>query len=322
MPVDRSWARAASSRSEAQGFSLELLEPALRRASEHGELSGVLEAKVSGGWNTESTDAPRGELNGQISVTQLALSGPWAGDDRLRLAGISVPCTLVREGNRLEVRRCEIQSDVGQLTCTGTIDDLASIDATWFKSLWNVLPHCETQIQGSLDLAKLSRVLPATLRVREGMQIEEGAVNVALASGPQNGQWSCSGRVETTRLVATDQGRQVSWDHPLLVTVAAHDTPQGPVIEQLNGQSDFLKFEGSGTPEFFGLTANFELARLAEELGQFLDLGELQLAGDGWSRLTWKRAQDDSFEADAELQATNFVLARPGAPPGPTPSWA
>jgi translocation and assembly module TamB len=299
---------------DAQGFSLELLEPLLRRASERGELSGILQAHVSGGWNTESTTSPRGELNGQISVTQLALAGPWAGDDRLRLAGISAPCALVREGNRLEIRRCEIQSDVGQLTCTGTIDDLASLDATWFKSLWNVLPHCEMQMQGSLDLARLSQVLPATLRVREGMQIEEGAVNVALASGPQNGQWSCSGRVETTRLLATEQGRQISWDHPLLVTVAAHDTPQGPVIEQLNGQSDFLKFEGSGTPDFFGLTANFELSRLAEELGQFLDLGQFQLAGDGWSRVTWKRGQDDFFEADAELQAMNFVLARPGRP--------
>ena len=42
--------------------------------------------------------ARRGELNGQISVTQLALAGPWAGDDRLRLASISVPCSLVRRG--------------------------------------------------------------------------------------------------------------------------------------------------------------------------------------------------------------------------------
>ncbi|HEY4309833.1 MAG TPA: hypothetical protein VGN12_10315 [Pirellulales bacterium] len=298
----------------AQGFSLELLEPLLRRASERGELAGVLEANVQGQWNTETADTPRGELNGQINVSRLALAGPWVGDDRLRMDSIVVPCTLVREGKRLEIRRCDIQSDVGQLTCTGTIDDLGALNSTWVKSLWDVLPHCESQVQGALDLAKLSRVLPATLRVREGMQIDEGAVHVDLRSGPQNGQWGLTGRIETTRLLATEQGRQVSWDHPLLVTVAAHDTPQGPVIEQLNGQSDFLKFEGSGTPEFFGLTANFELGRLAEELGQFLDLGELKLAGDGWSRMTWKRATDDSFEADVELQATNFVLARPNRP--------
>ncbi len=298
----------------AQGFSLELLEPLLRRASEHGELSGVLEANVSGQWDTTAADAPRGELNGQVAVSRLTLAGPWSGDDRLRMDNITVPCTLVCSGKRLEIRRCDIQSDVGQLSCSGTIDDLSMLGPAWVKSLWEALPHCETQVQGTLDLARLSRVLPATLRVRNGMQIEEGAVHVDVQSGPQNGQWACTGRLETTRLMATEQGRQISWDHPLLVTVAAHDTPQGPVIEQLNGQSDFLKFEGSGTPEFFGLTANFELARLAEELGQFLDLGELKLAGDGWSRLTWKCASDDSFEADAELQATNFVLARPGRP--------
>ena len=158
-------------------------------------------------------------------------------------------------------------------------------------------------------------MLPATLRVRNGMQIEEGAVHVDVQSGPQNGQWACTGRLETTRLMATEQGRQISWDHPLLVTVAAHDTPQGPVIEQLNGQSDFLKFEGSGTPEFFGLTANFELARLAEELGQFLDLGELKLAGDGWSRLTWK-LRFGRFVRSRRRVASHEFRACAAGPPG------
>ena len=170
------------------------------------------------------------------------------------------------------------------------------------------------EVKGTLDLAKLSQVLPATLRVREGMQIEEGAVNVDLTSGLENGNWACSGRVETTRLLATEQGRQIAWDHPLAVTVAGHDTPQGPVIEQLNGESDFLKFEGSGTPDFFGLTANFELARLAEELGQFVDLGELRIAGDGWSRLTWKRGR--RFVRGGRRIAGDEFRARPAGQAG------
>jgi len=298
----------------AQGLRLELFEPLLRRLHERGELSGTLESNVNGHWNLEVAGDPRGELTGQVDISHLTLAGPWEGEDRLRLDSLSVPCTIVQDGKRVEIRRCEIQSDVGHFVCSGTIDELRQFETAWVTSLWDALPHSAGRVQGSLDLAKLSKVLPATLRVRPGMQIDEGAIHVDLQSGPQNGQWACSGRVDTTRLVATDQGRQISWDHPLTVIVAGHDTPDGPVIEQLNGQSDFLTFEGSGTPDYFGLTANFELARLAEELGQFLDLGELRLAGDGFSRVTWKRNDDDSFAGDAELQATNFVLARPGKP--------
>ncbi|HEY1601678.1 MAG TPA: hypothetical protein VGG64_18905 [Pirellulales bacterium] len=298
----------------SQALPLELFEPLLRRVAPGSELTGTLETDVTARWNSTDVASPQLELDGQVTVAQLALVGPWTGDDRFRLEHLHVPCSVLRNGQRLEVRRCDVQSDIGQLTCSGAIGDLRTLGPEWIKSLWSVLPHSEGEIKGSLDLAKLSRVLPTTLRVREGMQINEGAVNVDLTSGLTNGQWACTGRVETTRLLATEQGRQISWDHPLVVTVAGHDTPQGPVIEHLNGESDFLKFEGSGTPDFFGLTANFELARLAEELGQFLDMGAVRIGGDGWSRLTWKRAADDSFEADAELQATNFVLARPGKP--------
>ena len=297
----------------SQALPLELLEPLLRRVAAESELSGTLEMNVNAQWNNDAT-APRGELHGEVALTHLMLVGPWTGEDRLRLERLQIPCTLVRDGQRLEVRRCDVVSEIGHVTCAGTIDDLRDVEASWFKSLWSVLPHSQGEIKGTLDLAKLSRILPATLRVHEGMQIEEGAVNLDLTSGIANGRWECSGRLESTRLMAVEQGRQIAWDHPLLVTVAGHDTPQGPVIEQIKGESDFLKFEGSGTPDFFGLTANFELSRLVDELGQFLDFGELRLGGDGWSRLTWKRGADDSFEADAELQATNFMLVRPGKP--------
>ncbi len=298
----------------SQGLPLELMEPIARRLSAGTELSGVLDANFKGQWNFTAAGAPRAEVIGQVTATQLMLVGPLVGDDRLRLNSISIPCDIVRDGGRLEIRRCELQTDVGQLTCTGTIEQLDKLDPSVVKSIWNVLPHAEGEIKGALDLAKLSQVLPATLRVREGMTIEEGSVNLDLTCGAATGTWSSSGRIETTRLVATEQGRQITWDHPLSVTVSGHDTPQGPVIEALNGQSDFLKFEGSGTPEFFGLTANFELQRLTEELQQFLDLGELRIAGDGFGRLNWKRAPDDSFALDAQLQATNFFLSRPGRP--------
>ncbi|MBI2824639.1 MAG: hypothetical protein HYX69_08140 [Planctomycetia bacterium] len=293
---------------------LDLFEPLLRRVAERCELAGLLDANLTARWGPDAAQAPAAELNGQATVTRLVLAGAGLAEDRLRLLRIHVPCSVVRKGDRLEVQRFDIESDVAQLTCSGTIEDISRLGPSWFRSLWDVLPHSAGEIKGNVDLAKLAGVLPSTLHVRDGMQIQEGAVNLDVKAGPENGAWGCTGKVETTRLVATEEGRQVTWDHPLSITVAGHDSPQGPIVERLEGESDFLKFEGLGTPDSFSLSANFELGRLGNELGKFLDLGELALSGDGWGRLNWQRHADDAFEADAEIQATNFALARPGKP--------
>jgi len=298
----------------AQVLPLELLEPLLRRFAGGGEISGMADIEYAGDWGQEPGQPPRGQLVGQATATQLVMVGPWFGEDRLKLASLQVPMDVHRSGNRLEVRRCDIQTDVGQLTCSGAIEDLDQLNASWFSSLWNTLPHSSGEVKGTIDLAKLARLLPNTLRVREGMQIDEGTINVDLTSGAKDGQWACAGRVDTTRLVATEATRQIVWEHPLAVSFSGHNTPRGPIIERLLGESDFLKFEGAGTPEAFNLNANFELSRLADELGKFVDLGELRLAGEGASKIHWQRNADNTFATNATLEATNLVLARPGKP--------
>ena len=294
----------------SQSLPLEILEPLLNRLAAGSELAGVLEANVNGHWNLDVAGTPRAEVNGQLNATRLALVGPWLGEDRLRLDGVQIPCNIVRDGGRVEVRRCEIHTDFGQLACSGTIDDVDKFGPDLLRSLWGALARTQGEVSGTIDLARLSRSLPATLHVRNQLQVEEGSINLNLRSGLVDGRWECAGHLETTRILAVDGGRQIAWEHPLSVSIAGHDTEQGPVIEQLNGQSDFLKFEGSGTPEFFGLQANFELARLTDELGQFLDLGELHVAGDGFGRLTWK-LRCRRFLPGRRRVASHELCARP-----------
>jgi len=60
---------------------------------------------------------------------------------------------------------------------------------------------------------------------------------------------------------------------------------------------------------------SFELKRLADQLGQFVDLGKVQLAGDGWSNVNWKRNAQQQFETDAELQLHNLQVLLPEKQP-------
>ncbi|NQT13020.1 MAG: hypothetical protein HQ582_09750 [Planctomycetes bacterium] len=106
-----------------------------------------------------------------------------------------------------------------------------------------------------------------------------------------------------------NRGRELVWRQPIRVTLDAHDGPQGPIVETLRCDSDFLNLHAAGTPEQLNASATFDLNRLADQLGGFVDLGSLRLAGGGWAQLNWQQSETNGFQADGELQARDFELA-------------
>jgi translocation and assembly module TamB len=301
---------------DAAAFPLALCQAIVRRALPGSELAGSLDARLAAQWGPDNDGAPQAVVDGQLTAANFLLAGPWLNDDRLRLARLDVPLKLARQGSRLRVDRCELVCDAGTISCQGAIDQLDRVtQSSGLSACASAAAHAIGEVKGQIDLARLAAILPRTLRIREGTRIESGQINLQLASRPQGEHWAATGRIETTRLVAVDQGRQIAWEHPLAIAVDARDSSQGPVVERLDGQSDFLRFQGAGTLDRFEMTASYDLARLADELGRFVDLGELRLAGTGQSRVSFQRDDKGQFEASGELQAENFELARPGTPP-------
>ncbi len=301
---------------DAENVPLALCQALVRRVLPETELAGASDAHLTGKWGRDEAGAPQATLDGQISTANLLLSGPWLNDDRVKLARLDLPLTIARQGDQLRVDRCELTCDAATLSCSGTIDKIDRlIESPGLSACTSAAARAVGEITGQVDLAKLAAILPGTLRIRDGTRIESGQINLQLANRPNGEHWAATGRIETTRLVANDRGRQITWEHPLSIVVDAHDGPEGPVVQQLRGQSDFLQFTGAGTLDRFELTASYDLSRLAEELGRFVDLGELRLAGGGSSRVNFHRDDKGRFDATAELTAENFELARAGTPP-------
>jgi len=301
---------------DATAFPLALFQAIVRRALPGSQLAGSLDAHLAAKWGSDDAGGPQAAVDGQLTATNLLLAGPWLNDDRLQLVRLDVPLKLARQGNQLRVDRCELVCDAGSISCQGTVDQIDRVtQSSGFSACASAAAHAIGEVKGQIDLAKLAALLPRTLRIREGTHIESGQINLQLASQPQGEHWAATGRIETTRLVANDQGRKFAWEHPLSINAKAHDGPQGPVVEQLNGQSDFLSFEGAGTLDRFELNASYDLARLADELGRFVELGELKLAGTGRSRVNFQRDAKGQFDASGELHAENFQIGRAGTPP-------
>jgi len=294
---------------KADGVPLAVFESLLNRFAFSAKLAGRLSSDVQCRWN--GGDVPDTMLiQGSATANELALAAPSLGPDQLELQRVGLTGKVAWQGEHVEVEQLVVESDVGNASVAGTFDVSESAASRVLASL----AKQTFEVNGRIDLARLAALLPATLRIREGTQVTSGQLEVAVASrrGPQGMSWQA--RIGASNLAAVNQGRRLDWQQPILVTLAAHETPQGAIIESLRCDSDFLKLHAAGTTEQLTASASFDLNRLAGQLGGFIDLGGVRLAGDGWAQFDWQRSESRSFKAGGELHVQGFELAMPNRP--------
>lgn len=306
---DRAEATLGQSRGECslttEALPLELVSAFARRVAPQVRLSGSSTSTLACRWESPAASTRELELHGTLGAEELRLAG-LLPDDELRLNRISVPCQLHWHNGQLVVERLEADCDLGRAMFAGTLDMNASVTSSLRKQSYT--------LSGQIDLARLAAALPNTIRVREATQINAGTLSLSLTSQQQSDGLRWQGQVETSNLVATNRGQQITWEKPIVLTVAARNTQGGPVIEKLSCVSTFLLAEASGSLEQGQASATIDLNRLAAELGRFVDLGGAQLAGDGRAKLHWTRG-GGNFEAAGDLQIQNLGLAWAGSRP-------
>jgi hypothetical protein len=291
----------------SEGLPLPLLDPILGRFVKQTRLEGRLLAKLNGQWGGE---AGKTEVQGDLNVDGFALGAQALGADQLKLERLRADLRASGNAQKVQIEQTTFRCDAGELSLGGTLD-LARPDKSWL----DLVLHQTYELEGRVDLARLAALLPNTLRIRSQTRITAGQAEIEAKSrrGDDGMQWQA--RIEAKDLRATDQGREFAWEQPIALTLDARETPKGPVVDVLKCESDFLKFNGSGTFDDLAGSASFDLKRLADELGQFVDLGTMQLSGEGWAHGHWKRSDGERFESQAELQVRNFQFQSPGQKP-------
>jgi len=312
---DRPAATAGELKIESDDVPLAMLASLIRRFAPRTQVSGRLRCKIDTQWSGEA-EADQTTVRADVAGEDLTLSAPWLGSDRLQLSRPGAACQVARQADRIEVMQSSVDCDLGNVSLRGTLD-LADRQS---KSLLTLALQQACEIDGRIELARLAHMLPGTLRIRPETEVTSGQVQLALSGsrdsqGPEAQGMVWRGRIEAANLKATYRGRQLAWEKPILVTLAARDGREGPVVESLKCESDFLKLNAAGTPRELAASASFNLKELADQLGQFVDLGGIELDGDGWAQLNWSRSEQQQFAADAELQLRGFRLVMPQRQP-------
>ncbi len=279
------------------------------------KLDGTLGSNIEAQW----TGATNVKFNGGMNGNDLRIESPALGREVLRLEQVRASCKAARQDKQLTLEEAKIECEVGNLAASAHVD----LGERGLETPADLLRQPNCSVQGTLDLARLARLLPGTLRVRPGTEITSGQVMLtvrtinpagpAAAAAPAALAWQA--RLETNHFTAVDHGRQIAWDKPVLIDLAIHQSDQGPVFDNLVCESDFLRMSGSGTPDRLTATVNLNLQQLTDDLGRFIDLGGLALAGDGAGKLQWGHTAAGDFEVGGEIELRNFQLGIPQRQP-------
>jgi hypothetical protein len=297
----------------SDGLPLSIVESALHPHRQGLSLSGWLSSDLRLSWKPLRGGTTQLTLDGQIEAEQLDLADAALGNDRLKLARVRVPLRGSYENGQLRLSECAAYSDIGEIKLTGPVTLPSS--GPLAESVAAALKSESYTLAGTLDLARLAAVLPETLRLRPGTELTSGNVTLDFSRGTDQQRAVWHGNIQTSNLVATHGGKTITWKKPLAIEFHAHDGLSGVVIDKLVCDSKFLEVEAAGQFDQLSASAIYDLNKLAAELGQFVDLRGIDLAGDGWSYITWKRSDNGRFEADGEFQVRKFRLAAPGRQP-------
>src|SRR4029079_461156 len=167
----------------------------------------------------------------------------------------------------------------------------------------------DLELRGSIDIAKLAAMLPHALRIRSDTTITSGTVDVVGNLKPSADAQAITGSITTAQLAGTKAGKQLSWDQPVNANFAIRRASGVVTIDSLKCDSKFLRIEAAGSQPQLTANASFDLNALSEQLGQFVDLSGVQLAGTGSAQVAWQQPADGKFSAKASTDLSQLPLA-------------
>jgi translocation and assembly module TamB len=299
----------------AKRFPVEALNHVLRQATHDAtsQMSGTLDGDLKADWAFGNVGLKSFGAQGKIALDEFTLATAATGDRPIELRHLEAPLNLRVKNGGLDVKQLDVQCDWGRLRATGRLADWTAFSRGQL-GLQQLAPLARStgEISAEVDVAALSRSLPGVMRLREGTEIHAGELTLKLVSAPSEQGWTWNADVLTSRVEATHAGQRIAWEKPIEVTFSAEDAGDGIVVRQLLAQSDFLQVQGEGNLDYLSFAATYELDRLAQELGRFIDFRDWQLAGEGWTYVTWQRKDADHFAADADVQVRGLAIAAGG----------
>lgn len=291
----------------ADRLPLEPIQPFLARL-----LPG---AWVNGSLSTDArvllAEDPQGRLQmqstGRLEVAELDMQADSLSGDRLQFSVLKAPWQLSLAGDELRVEQLDLESDWVQIQARGTfsLSEFSSLDL-------QTLPRHDSEVKGQIQLDRLSAMLSRTLQLREGVWIDSGNLEFRAGGQLKDGGFTWNAETRVENVVGNDGRRAIRWEEPIEAQVELVDRPQGLQIKELSLTAPFAEARFETADEQVSGSFHFDLEKLSQEVGQFVELGTWQFQGRGEGTLALRPGVGDQFNSNAQVKLTELNVTQDG----------
>lgn len=288
---------------QTESVALAFAQPWLRRFVAECEISGALSGHAAASWSATDGAIPSDlTTTGTVTIDRFDATAPALAGDRVRLSRVELPWRMISQPTGLAIEELQFRSEIGQAAVRGRLDP--KFDAA----------RHDVELRGVVDVARLAAMLPRAMRIRSGTTITSGTLDFSGRCQPREGGQFISGSLRTSPLAATNAGQPLRWDQPVNATFALRRNNESLELDTLRCDSQFLTIDASGNLQQFAAHLSFDLNRLAEQLGQFIDLSEVRLTGTGTAHIAWQQPASGQFTATAGCDLAQLIVSlREGA---------
>lgn len=292
---------------------LDVLGPVLRRFAGDVQIRGTVDTDLRCEWN--------GSERAKVDIASLVaenveLAGPgWARTELIRSARTEAHGGLDLDRGNVRLRELRVDSDFAQFDGDGQIPLARLWQQNSVRGAADALRGEECAIRGTVDLARLARMLPATLRVRPGTEIRSGEVEYHVRGGPDGKRQRWTAGLVAKNLAGSEGGRSIAVQQPIELALVALDTPDGPRVEELTCKSSFLQASAKGSLDKGSATLRGDMRQFVAQLSQFMDLGSVKADGALEADVDWALGAENLVRAEGKLLAERFQLVAPNQLP-------
>lgn len=284
----------------ASQLPLRPLSPCVARFLNEAEMAGLFHGEINAEWGGEESAPSRLAVEGAVDSFQFS-APDWLGEDRIDLPKVAISGAVESENGRWKTDEVTIDSDilVGSANGIVPIDLFGTVVKEGIEGA--TLPRDAMNISATIDLVRLSHMLPRTLHMRDDAEIVSGTI-VCTAQMDQEQEFSSlSIVIETANVQATASGRGIIWEEPIRFHLNANDASGEVTDITLACRSSFLTADGSFNQNRGSFSAECDLDQLAEMLRPLVHFGEFQFAG----RIT---AEGDVVVSHPQINLSNLTL--------------
>jgi len=285
---------------QIEELNLESLAPLIALTGAEIDAKGVVSANVKSEIESGRIESAAGNISGQ----NLAITGDALKGDRLQTSQLQISAKLNRHQQMMNIETLQLRTDWLKADAQGLAPTSFSSFDEFLKSDSDLTARFE------LDLAQLLSQMPRTFGVKQDVNVTSGRLTAEIRTLKEQQRRKISAEAKLDRLAATLGTRALALSQPLGAQIQISSEDGRLNYDRLNFSSSFASFDCSGTNQLLEYTAELDLEKLQNEIGQFANLGQYRMAGRvrEQGKLSIK---EDKITADGAATIQNLRITSP-----------